>query len=324
MALKQDQDELARLRAEMERLREEHKTQNLRFNTAINNIRQGLCFFDRSQRLIVCNDLYAEMYHLTGDMVRPGTTLREIVDYRYASGRFPDMSRAKYLRWRDSIAISTTPSDTVVKLKDGRTIAIHHQPMPDGGWVATHEDVTDRHQAEQELRAARDELEHHALHDPLTGLANRFKVVDRFKYDAARANRNRTPLSLLMVDIDHFKQINDGHGHLAGDTCLKALAVVLKAATRKVDLVGRFGGEEFVVLLPETSQEQAMIAGERIRRKVEAQPFTIGIDVALPITVSIGAATADGATPISFDELLARADTAMYRAKGKGRNLVCA
>ena len=316
-------EELAQFRAWMDRLLEEQKTQNLRFDTAINNMSQGLCFFDGSQRLIVCNGVYAAMYNLTGDLVRPGTTLREIVDHRYATNCSPKMSSEEYLRWRDSIAVSTEPSDTVVNLADGRIIAIHHQPMPDGGWVATHEDVTERRRAEEALRQAKDQLEQFALHDPLTGLANRRKFIERFEYDAARALRNRTPLSLLMVDIDHFKQINDRLGHLAGDACLKAIAGLLSAGARKVDLVARFGGEEFVVLLPETAAEGALLAGERMRARIQAEPVSIREAAApLAVTVSIGAATAHSAVTVTFEELLGLADAAMYRAKRDGRNLV--
>jgi PAS domain S-box-containing protein len=140
-------------------LLEEQKTQNLRFDVAIDNMSQGLCFFEGNQRLIVCNRVYAEMYKLTQDLIRPGTTLSEIVDYRFAVGCFPDMSRTEYLHWRDSIVISAKPSHTVVKLKDGRTIAIHHQPMPDGGWVATHEDITGREAAVEEIRRLNADLE---------------------------------------------------------------------------------------------------------------------------------------------------------------------
>jgi diguanylate cyclase (GGDEF)-like protein len=322
-------DRIGVLREQMrlvDRLLEEQKTQNLRFDTAINNISQGLCFFDGKQRLIVCNDLYAGMYKLTRDLVRPGTTLAEIVDHRFAAGCFPDMTRAEYMLWRDSIAISPVPSDTVLELKDGRTIAVHHQPMPDGGWVATHEDITERKRAEEALQRANGQLEQLALHDPLTGLANRRKFVERFAYEMARADRIRTPPSLLMIDIDHFKAINDQHGHLAGDACLRALAALLAESVRAVDLVARFGGEEFVVLLPETSVAQSLIAAERMRSKVQAQPVGIG-DGAPPVavTISVGAASAAGAAGAAptLDEILARADEAVYRAKRAGRNQVC-
>jgi len=126
------------------RLTEELRLQNLRFDMALNNMSQGLCFFDGEQRLIVCNRRYTEMYGIDPERVRPGTTLREIVDLRFASGAFPAMSQEEYLDWRDSIAVSDKPSDTTIALKDGRTFEIHHRPMPGGGWVATHDDITDQ------------------------------------------------------------------------------------------------------------------------------------------------------------------------------------
>ena len=138
----------------------EHQAERLRFHTAINNMSQGLCFFDGQQRLIVCNQRYAEMYRLSIEQVRPGTTLREIVDHRYASGCMAEMTREAYLAWRDSIAIADRPTNTLSTLQDGRTIAIHHRPMPDGGWVATHDDIT-------EHREALAEIEHMARHDAL-------------------------------------------------------------------------------------------------------------------------------------------------------------
>jgi diguanylate cyclase (GGDEF)-like protein/PAS domain S-box-containing protein len=129
--------------------------QNARFDTALNNMSQGLCFFDGAQRLIVCNSRYIEMYDLPRDRVRPGITLREVVDLRFEAGSFPAMSREDYLLWRDSIAISERPSNTDVELRNGRIFRIHHQPMPDKGWVATHEDITEQRRSEQALAEAR-------------------------------------------------------------------------------------------------------------------------------------------------------------------------
>ncbi len=191
------------------------------------------------------------------------------------------------------------------------------------GYQGVASDVTFRVRAEQELQSANMQLELLALHDPLTGLANRRKFAERFDYDMARATRASLPLSLLMVDIDHFKAINDSHGHLAGDTCLKALATRLTANVRAVDLVARFGGEEFVVLLPEMSARQSIVAAERIRSQVEAHPVSIG-DGAAPVsmTVSVGTATCADET-LKMDDLLARSDEAVYRAKHEGRNRVC-
>jgi diguanylate cyclase (GGDEF)-like protein len=283
---------------------------------------QGLCFFDGAQRLIVCNDLYAEMYKLTRELVRPGTTLKEIVEHRFAARCQPKMTREEYLKWRDAIAVSPVASDTEVALEDGRIIAIHHQPMPDGGWVATHEDVTERRRAEEALRAAKQQLERIALQDPLTGLANRRKFAEHFDYMASVARRSLSETSLLVVDIDDFKSINDRLGHATGDACLVSIAALLLASSREVDLVARFGGEEFVLLLPETGMTGALSTAERIRSHVEANPYRAeGTESSERVTVSIGVATSQAGS-VGFDELFAQADSALYRAKRAGRNRV--
>jgi len=121
----------------------------------MNNMSQGLCFFDGQQRLITCNRRYTEMYGLDPKRVHPGTRLKEIVALRFAAGSFPKMSPEQYLAWRDNIAVSMEPSHSIVELANGRVFEIRHRPMPDGGWVATHEDVTDRFQAQQALASAK-------------------------------------------------------------------------------------------------------------------------------------------------------------------------
>ena len=192
------------------------------------------------------------------------------------------------------------------------------------GYRGVASDITSRVRAEEALRHANEQLAQLALHDPLTGLANRRKFAERFEYDMARAARAATPLSLLMVDIDHFKEVHDRYGHLAGDECLKGLAALLTGSVRAVDLVARFGGEEFVVLLPEMSADQSLAAAERMRAQIQANPIDIGKGAApVALTVSVGAATTTGAE-ITLGDLLARADQAVYRAKRAGRNRVCA
>jgi diguanylate cyclase (GGDEF)-like protein/PAS domain S-box-containing protein len=119
---------------------------------ALNNISQGVCFFDGAHRLIICNDRYIEMYRLPPARVRPGVLLQEIVDLRFEAGSFPDMTREQYLAWRESIVTSNKASDTTVELKDGRVFEIRHRPMPNGGWVATHEDITEQRRREESFR----------------------------------------------------------------------------------------------------------------------------------------------------------------------------
>ncbi len=152
----------ARFRAAQSAAVAEHaalRTLAERFDTAMNNMSQGLCFFDGQQRLITCNRRYTELYGLDSDRVQPGMRLKEIVALRFAAGSFPKMSPEQYLTWRDNVAVSMEPSDSIVELNNGRVFEIRHRPMPDGGWVATHEDVTDKFQAQQALAAAKSNAE---------------------------------------------------------------------------------------------------------------------------------------------------------------------
>ena len=130
------------------------RAENARFDMALNYMSQGLCFFDGAQRLIFCNSRYTDMYDLPRDKVLPGITLKEIVDLRYEVGSCPAMTREEYLDWRNSIEISNKSCDTVVELKNGRIVQIFHRPLPNGGWVATHEDITEKRRAEIALAAA--------------------------------------------------------------------------------------------------------------------------------------------------------------------------
>jgi diguanylate cyclase (GGDEF)-like protein len=139
------QHELARQQGELLRSR------NLQFDLAVNNMSQGLCFFDGEQRLVVCNDRYLEMYGLDPAQIRPGATLGEIIDLRFQVGSFAKMPKGEYRAWRNSIAISNISSDTIVELENGRIFEIRHRPMAGGGWVATHEDITERQLLKREL-----------------------------------------------------------------------------------------------------------------------------------------------------------------------------
>ncbi|MBV8835259.1 MAG: EAL domain-containing protein, partial [Alphaproteobacteria bacterium] len=130
-----------------------------RFDGALNNMSQGLCFFDGEHRLIVCNRRYIDMYDLPPERVHPGITLKEIVDLRFAAGSHPAMSPEAFLQWRNDLVAAQRPSESIVELTNGRVYQINHQPMPDNGWVATHEDITERHRADQAVAAARQNAE---------------------------------------------------------------------------------------------------------------------------------------------------------------------
>jgi PAS domain S-box-containing protein len=132
--------------------------QQLRFEVALENMVEGLCFFDGAQRLILSNRRYAELYDLPPDQVRPGVTLREIVAMRFAVGSCPRMTEEEYHVWRNKVAVARQSNESIVEMMNGRTIIIKHQPMSDGGWVATHEDISERRRQEEELSRSRNHL----------------------------------------------------------------------------------------------------------------------------------------------------------------------
>jgi diguanylate cyclase (GGDEF)-like protein len=151
IATHDDVTEREGLHARSKEQEEQLRTRNLQFDMAVNNMSQGLCFFDGEQRLLVCNDRYLEMYGLDPEQIYAGITLREIIDLRYEIGSFPAMSKEEYHAWRNSVAVSDQRSDTIVELKNGRIFEIHHRPMSGGGWVATHDDITERQRLKGEL-----------------------------------------------------------------------------------------------------------------------------------------------------------------------------
>ena len=182
------------------------------------------------------------------------------------------------------------------------------------------------HQRTQELSLANAKLEQLATTDPLTGIGNRRRMTSQITLELERSRRHRHPLSLLMADIDHFKLVNDSHGHDTGDRAIVAVARTLSLGVRSIDLASRFGGEEFVMLLPETDMALAASAAERLRAEVEALQVADEDGHPVALTISIGVATADPDDVIdTVSTLLIRADRALYRAKHEGRNrVICA
>lgn len=166
-----------------------------------------------------------------------------------------------------------------------------------------------------------DKLAQQANHDDLTGLANRRFLMQQARLEFARAVRYQYPLSLLMLDIDHFKKVNDQYGHLSGDMVLKQLGKELKLFLREHDLVGRIGGEEFVMLLPETSLDEATAIAERLRQSVEKLTLPVLHEQTITLTVSIGVASATEAEQ-QLDNIWQIADEHLYQAKASGRNRV--
>ncbi|WP_229448030.1 diguanylate cyclase [Massilia sp. CF038] len=173
-----------------------------------------------------------------------------------------------------------------------------------------------------ELQAANSALEQQVTTDALTGIGNRRRMTSQINAELERTRRTGNPLSLLMVDIDHFKNVNDSFGHDAGDRAIVAVAIALAVDLRGIDSVARFGGEEFVVLLPETGLDRACDVAERLRASIAALRLDDG-DRTIELTISIGVACAGGrGSADSPSALLSRADRALYQAKAEGRNRV--
>jgi diguanylate cyclase (GGDEF)-like protein len=167
-----------------------------------------------------------------------------------------------------------------------------------------------------------EELEHRAHTDSLTGLANRGRFMELAEVELARAMRYGSPYAVLLLDIDHFKAINDKFGHKSGDAVLQKLAEIMRKTLREVDIIGRIGGEEFAIVLPEAGTATAPKVAERLRQAVAEADMSTGDQVPLRVTVSIGVALpADKSS--RFENILREADAALYEAKNSGRNRVC-
>ncbi|MFV9504133.1 MAG: GGDEF domain-containing protein [Oscillochloridaceae bacterium umkhey_bin13] len=178
-------------------------------------------------------------------------------------------------------------------------------------------------QLETRLREANTRLAYQATHDRLTDLFNRPAITDYAESELARARRANRSLSLLLIDLDHFKAINDQYGHQAGDAALCHAVQRILVSVRPYDWVGRWGGEEFLVVLPDTDVAQAQLVAERIRLHVATTPLELASGATIRMTISGGIATATPADTLNLDALFLLADHALYQAKGAGRNSIC-
>ncbi len=179
-------------------------------------------------------------------------------------------------------------------------------------------DITDRKHAEERLKIAKDNAERLAHKDELTGLNNRRAFFEQSHHAFKQSKRYGHPISAIMIDIDHFKMINDSYGHAFGDMVLQALAERLQVAVREIDIVARMGGEEFAVVLPETSLEEAARLAERLRAAIANGPVK-NEEHEVRITASLGVATRSN-DDNNIEPILTRADDALYAAKKEGRN----
>jgi diguanylate cyclase (GGDEF)-like protein len=282
----------------------------------LHHMNQGVAMFDEKQRLIICNYRYGQMYGLDAEQLGPGTSLQEIVNQRVAKGIFAGQSAEEYRQER--VAPVVQPSTKLQHLSDGRSIAISRQPMEGGGWVTTHEDVTERQRAEAKIAFM-------AHHDLLTGAANRAFFLEKIEEAVARLRRSGEPFAIFMVDLDKFKDVNDSLGHPAGDALLKEAARRLKASLGETDTLARLGGDEFAIVhglraALEDRREAVMAFASRMIETVTETYVIDGHMVSIGTSIGIATAPEHGS---SSSELMKKADLALYGAKAKGRNRYC-
>jgi diguanylate cyclase (GGDEF)-like protein len=277
----------------------------------LRNITHGVSSFDGAQRLQVWNRRYVDIYNLPPGAACVGRSFEEIIGYRLAAGTI-DMTPVDHLARRAALGAANQPSSQVITLKNGRIVVIHYQPMLDGGWVATHEDVTERHQAEASIAFM-------AQHDALTRLANRVLFNDRLEQAIAMAGRG-SEFAVICLDLDHFKAVNDTLGHPVGDGLLQAVAGRLQACVREDDTVARLGGDEFAIIQLAIAQpDDAELLTSRIMNAFHNPIDVEGHQIMIGLSVGVTLAPGDGATA---ETLLRNADIALYLAKTEGRGTV--
>jgi len=277
-------------------------------DTVLSNMSQGVLLFDADARLVFCNQRYIEMYGLSPEIVVPGCGLRELLAHRKAVGTFCGDTDV-YMAELSELAALGKKSNGTIKAADGRVFSIVRMPVAGGGWIATHEDITERQRAEERVV-------HMARHDALTDLPNRTMLRERLEYELRRVKRGES-LAMLCLDLDHFKSVNDTLGHPIGDELLKVVAERLRGCTRAPDTIARLGGDEFAIVMTGMNDPaDAAALAKRIRESITRPYYIDGHQILADISIGISVAPVDAVEP---DPLLKNADMALYGAKADGR-----
>ncbi|WP_420408848.1 diguanylate cyclase [Hoeflea sp.] len=282
-----------------------------RFADAIESLPNGFALYDKQDRLVHCNERYRQVYSHSARFIVPGATFEEILRYAVSKGQFPEAAGKEEAWIAKRLEQHRNPGEPIEqRLPGDQWLRVQERRTSEGGIVGFRFDITKLKHQERELARL-------AWTDSLTGALNRHRFLELAEKEIDRTARHHKPASLLVLDADHFKQINDRDGHAAGDEVLKGIVERFKRTLRSHDIIGRIGGEEFGILLPEIGADDAVKVAAKLCNAISELPFAFEGQL-LRATISIGVATH---TPGDhLHEVMRRADMALYEAKAAGRN----
>lgn len=285
--------------------------------TALDAVEYGIVLLDKDLRATFINRTYCRMLALKPPPADSPYSFADLVEHARRNGAeyLGDGASQDNAEARIALIRAGGHPPTELRFADGRILKTQCVALPDGSRMLTFADISELVNAAEKLRVL-------ATTDDLTQLPNRRHFLATLEEEFGRAYRTDSTLSVVMVDADHFKTINDRHGHFGGDEVLRALADRCRDVVRRPDILGRVGGEEFAAALVASDLPDALTTAERLRRQVSAEPFEVGGEK-VRMTVSVGVA-ARRARHTTSGELLRMADRALYTAKASGRNRVTA
>ena len=287
-------------------------------DAALSHMSHGLCLFDRNEKLILANRRFAELYGLGPDILYEGVSFRDLLRHiiMIRDGAVPDEDTVEKYHARHRALLARPEGGIMVSdFFANRTLSISDRPMPDGGFVSTFDDITERRRSESLIA-------HMARHDGLTGLPNRVHFTDHLDQELARAARHGEQIAVIAIDLDSFKEVNDLHGHVAGDDVLKRLALRMQTlAAGDGKFIARLGGDEFAAI-KRFETRQGLDDCMRLLHRCLCEPVTVEDEETITVGASIGIAVyPDDGT--MREALLNNADLALQRAKLPGGDKVC-
>ena len=284
---------------------------NQLLDATLEHMAHGLCAYDQDLRVIVVNRRYMEMYGLTENDAKPGTTLLDLMSRSVAVGIHRPGTTAEEM-YHDFKRRLIENKEPVLRrfLSDGRVIAVRHRPMANGSWVGTYEDITERHRAEENIA-------HMARHDTLTALPNRLLFHEKMADGLVRVAGGNESMAVMCLDLDNFKTVNDSLGHPIGDKLLQSVAQRLCETLGGADTIARLGGDEFAILHRVKSIHEAEHLARRVIGVVSEPIMIDGQEITTSISIGIAIAPDNGLTS---EHLMKCADLALYRSKDQGRN----